>query len=99
MKIGIVCGILGAALAMPVASTRAGECNQGEYDAGGIAAHIFDISDLDQNEELSPSEYEAAELDRYGVSFEAFDANGDGATSFDEYMDLFEIHHAPKEVI
>ena len=51
------------------------------------------ISDTDGNGSLSRVEYEEAGLERYGVSFDEYDANGDGETSFDEYIALYEKHH------
>ena len=97
MRLTLATGLSAIALLSLVTTVQAGEgCGQ---DASGVAQHIFDVSDTDENGALSRAEYTAAGLERYGVSFDAFDENGDGETSLDEYLDLFERHHAPKDVI
>ena len=70
-----------------------------EADAASIAAHIFDMSDADADGYLRPDEVVNAGLERYGMSFDDYDANGDGETSVDEYFDLFDAHHPPTEAI
>lgn len=75
---------------------QASEC---EIDSSSIAAHIFDMSDENEDGFLSPAEFSDAGLERYGVGFNEFDANSDGETSVDEYFDLFELHHPPREMI
>jgi len=84
-----------AMIASPIPALASG-CGE---DAGGIAAHIFDMSDSDADGFLSPDEFANAGLERYGMSFEDYDVNGDGAASVDEYFDLFDAHHPPAEVI
>ena len=84
-----------AFIASPIPALASG-C---EDEAGGIAAHIFDMSDSDADGYLSPDEFANAGLERYGMSFEDYDANGDGETSVDEYFDLFDAHHPPTEAI
>ncbi|MDJ0852502.1 MAG: hypothetical protein QNK04_29370 [Myxococcota bacterium] len=63
------------------------------HDPRFVVEHIFDVADQDQSQTLSSEEYAAAGLERYGVSFEETDANGDGETSLDEYLELYERHH------
>jgi hypothetical protein len=70
-----------------------------EEEAGSIAAHIFDMSDSDADGYLSPDEFASAGLERFGMSFEDYDVNGDGETSVHEYFDLFDAHHPPTDVI
>lgn len=81
---------------LPASLAQASGC---QGDASDVATHIFDASDTDANGALSAEEYANAGLERYGVSFEAFDANADGETSLDEYLDLFEQHHPPTDGI
>lgn len=63
--------------------------------AKNVVQHIFDAADTDGDGVLTLSEYEAAGLKRYGVSFKAYDTNQDGVTSWQEYLTLYEQHHAP----
>ncbi len=65
-------------------------------DAGSVVGHIFSIADTDGSGTLTRAEYGDAGLERYGVSFDASDANGDGETSVSEYLELYERHH-PRE--
>ena len=76
-----------------------GACPQLASGAVGIAEHIFDMSDTDGDNALSPEEFAASELERYGVDFDDYDVDGDGFTSFDEYLNFFEAHHPPEEMI
>ena len=62
-------------------------------DHRSVVRHIFDVADTDGSGTLTPEEYTASELDRYGVSFEQCDADGDGETSLAEYLDLYDRHH------
>lgn len=70
-----------------------------EADASGIAAHIFDMSDSNADGFLTRAEFSESRLERYGISFDEYDANRDGQASVDEYFDLFELHHPPLEEI
>ena len=66
-------------------------------DATEMALHIFDVSDKDQSGSLSADEFEAAQLRRYGLEFEAFDGDGDGEASRREYLDVFMANHPPMD--
>lgn len=81
-----------AAFAIPVGATAEGGC-QGAKDAESVVQHIFDQADRDLDGSLTQSEYEQAGLERYGVTFEQSDLDGDGGTSIDEYLVLYESHH------
>jgi len=78
-----------ALMTAPVAATAGG--------GHAVVQHVFDMSDQDQDGVLSPEEYENAGLERYGVTFEQADADGDGKTSIDEYFELYEAHHPPAD--
>lgn len=70
----------------------------GEGCGGGALAtvqHIFDVADTDGDGFLTATEYDTAGLQTYGVGFAESDANGDGRTSLDEYLTLYEKHHPP----
>ena len=72
----------------------AGPALAGEgYDAQAVVRHIFEVSDTDDSGALSPEEYAAAGLERFGVTFEDCDADGDGETTFAEYLALYDRHH------
>jgi len=71
----------------------------GSCDRSDVASHIFDVSDTDRSGTLSRQEYLEAGLERYGVSFEEYDANGDGEASFDEYLDVYDRYHPGVEQI
>jgi EF hand len=62
-------------------------------NARSVVGHLFETADVDRSGTLSPAEYGEAELDAYGVGFEASDRNGDGETTLEEYLDLYERHH------
>jgi hypothetical protein len=62
-------------------------------EASVIVAHIFAFADLDESGSLDREEYAAAGLEKFGVSFEASDADGSGETSAAEYLALYERHH------
>lgn len=64
-----------------------------EEDARAKVRDLFQSADRDRNGSLSEEEYLDAELNRYGVSFDRSDANGDGSTTLAEYVALFERHH------
>lgn len=89
-----------AALALAVGSSPSIAFAAGcEEDAGSVAAHIFDMSDTNSDDHLSPEEFAAGGLERYGGPFDAYDANGDGRTSADEFFDVFDAHHPPNKTI
>jgi hypothetical protein len=56
---------------------------------------IFDSADADHSRSLDRAEYEGAGLQDFGASFEETDANGDGSTSLEEYLDLYDRTHPP----
>ena len=85
----VIAGIAG--LAMP-ALAGSGECG----GAKNVVQHIFDSADSNGDGSLTPDEYDAAGLQSYGVPFAAYDTNEDGLTSWDEYLALYERHHAPE---
>jgi hypothetical protein len=86
----IVCAALaGLALAASPGSALAGE----GCDGFDVVTHIFEASDTDASGTLSPEEYADAGLERFGVPFDEYDANGDGEASLDEYVELYEWHH------
>lgn len=58
-----------------------------------VVSHIFEASDTDGSGTLSAQEYADAGLERYGVTFQEYDVNGDGETSLDEYLDMYDRHH------
>lgn len=70
----------------------AGDCG-GPRDALAVVAHIFEKADSDADGLLTPAEYEAAGLERFGIAFEDSDLDSDGVTSLDEYTTLYEMHH------
>lgn len=71
----------------------------GCHDGAWVVGHIFDKADADADGMLSPTEYEDANLGRFGASFEDTDADGDGMTSRSEYIELYErIHKSPEEL-
>jgi len=55
---------------------------------------LFDQADGDQDGGLTRAEYDGAGLRDFGASFEQSDANGDGETSLEEYLDLYERTHS-----
>ena len=67
------------------------------WDGHAVVTHIFEMADQDGSGTLSPSEYDAARLERYGVSFTDCDANGNGETTLEEYLDLYDRHHGFEE--
>ena len=66
---------------------------EGMHDPTELAIHIFEMTDRDESGSLSAEEFEAAELARYGLEFEAFDDDGDGEASRSEYLEIFMRHH------
>lgn len=81
--------LLGCFLFAPMAFAGGG------CDGLSTVSHIFDEADEDQSGSLTADEYEAAALDQFGVTFEQSDLDGDGVTTYDEYLDLYEAHHPP----
>ncbi len=83
--------IAAAVLAAGVLSTAglAGE----SYHGRQVVEHIFDVADQDQSGTLTSVEYAEAGLERYGVSFDESDTDGNGETSLEEYLELYERHH------
>ena len=66
-------------------------------DAESVVQHIFDEADQDRDGNLTRSEYEAAGLQEFGVSFEASDTDANGSTSIAEYLELYKRHHQTGE--
>jgi hypothetical protein len=77
------------AVAMGPALALAGDPDR-HFD---VVSHIFHASDTDRNGTLSPGEYTNSGLERYGVSFDEYDANGDGEASLQEYYDVYRRFH------
>jgi len=86
--------LLSASVALLASSPAAAGsgCDAGK-DAASVVYHIFDAADQDQDGLLTQAEYEDAGLQRYGVSFAESDTNADGATSLEEYLELYLRHH------
>jgi hypothetical protein len=88
--------IVPMALALFVAASPASAGEGCASSAEAKVQHIFDAADVDGSGSLSPSEYESAGLQSFGVSFAETDADGDGETTLDEYLDLYHrTHPAP----
>lgn len=85
--------LLLAAVLAPASRAAAG----GGHDPEAVVAHIFDAADTDRSGTLTATEYEDAGLARFGVPFEQSDANRDGETSLEEYLDLYRRHHPPAD--
>jgi hypothetical protein len=81
-----------AALVMSSPAAAGSGCSANK-DAGSVVYHIFDAADRDQDGLLTRAEYEDAGLQDYGVSFSESDTNADGATSVEEYLELYLRHH------
>lgn len=58
-----------------------------------IALQAFGAADIDKSATLSPEEFDAAAMGRFGIPFEGMDLDSDGAVSEAEYLELFEMHH------
>ena len=82
--------VLGAFVLVPSAWAGPG------CDGASVVEHDFDEADADDDGLLVREEYEAAGLEQFGVTFEQSDLDGDGVTTFDEYLDLYEAHHPPR---
>ncbi len=65
----------------------------GEQDPRAVVEHIFEKADSDRSGALTAAEYEAAGLERFGVTFEQCDADADGETSLAEYLAIYDRHH------
>jgi Ca2+-binding EF-hand superfamily protein len=90
MRLGSCTACAALALVFVPASALAGDgCGSG-FD---VVTHIFETSDRDGSGTLSPEEFEQAGLARYGVSFGAYDTNGDGEASLDEYREIYDRYH------
>ena len=66
-------------------------------DAESVVQHIFDEADQDRDGNLTRSEYEAAGLQDFGVSFDESDTDANGGTSIAEYLELYKRHHPAGE--
>lgn len=87
-----------ARLAFFLAFLVGGTAAAGEMsDPLDIARHIFGHADSDGNGVLVKAEHDAAGLDKYGVAFEAFDADDNGEVSWQEYRTLFEKYHPARK--
>jgi hypothetical protein len=77
----------------------AGPASAGEGcgSAEAKVRHIFAAADGDHDGRLSQAEYENAGLQGFGVSFDESDADGDGVTTLDEYLDLYHRTHPPAD--
>lgn len=60
-----------------------------------MALLTFNNADSDGDAQLSPTEFDAAEMGRFGIPFSGMDLDADGAVSATEYLKLFEMHHGP----
>ncbi len=67
------------------------------YDPRAVVQHIFDTADTDRSGALTRTEYAEAGLERFGVSFDDCDENGDGETTFLEYLKVYLRHHPSGE--
>lgn len=90
---GIVLALL---LALAPGLAAAGEGCEG-HAALSTVEHIFVMADQNGDGALSPAEYGSAGLEGYGVSFQETDADGNGETSLDEYIEIYERHHPDEE--
>lgn len=72
--------------------TPAAFAGQG-MDASTVAEHIFAKTDTDNDGAVTPAEYTAAGLGKYGVSFENFDADKNELITLAEYRTLFVKFH------
>jgi hypothetical protein len=90
MRISLVVAAGIAAITFPGAALSGEGCG----GAQSVVQHIFDAAVADGSGTLSPAEYDAAGLERFGVTFTASDTDGDGETSKGEYFELYERHHS-----
>ena len=91
MRIQALC--IAFTLCLTPLAASAGEGCTGAKSAYDVVLDLFESADEDQDGSLTQAEYEGAGLQGYGVTFEESDLDGDGATSMQEYLDLYEMHH------
>lgn len=83
-------------LALSSALSSAGADAGEGHDPIAVVEHIFATSDLDGSGTLSRVEYAHAHLERFGVSFDQCDADGDGEVTLPEYLDVYlRFHPSP----
>ncbi len=80
-----------AALLAPAPAAAGEGC--GQQNAETVVLHIFQFADTDGDGLLSAAEYEEAGLGGYGLTFEQSDLDGNGETSWEEYLELYLQHH------
>lgn len=90
MKQSIQCLAVIVAVFFAGPALAGGGCQEGPHAA---VAEIFESADRDGSGTLTPAEYADANLERFGVSFEATDVNADGETTLSEYLALYDVHH------
>ena len=78
---------------LAASSTGAYEEQAEPEDGAAIVAHLFEVSDLDEDGILSSDEYDEAGLADFGLSFEACDRDADGVLTSEEYLELYRQHH------
>lgn len=88
---GFLLAPLAAAILLWAPAARSGAGCEGE----SVVLRIFEEADEDASGALTAGEYAAAGLERFGVSFEQSDLDGDGVTTLEEYLELYEAHHPP----
>ena len=84
-----------ALVAAPTSALAGGGCNS-DFDP---ATHLFETTDADGSGTISPEEFADAGLERYGLGFDAYDTDGDGEASLDEYLELFDRTHPVEDQI
>jgi hypothetical protein len=99
MRLWIPSVLAATSIALLPASALAGEGCGSARSAESVVQHIFESADRDGSGSLTAAEYDAAGLERFGVSFADTDANGDGETSQAEYFELYQRHHPDEERI
>lgn len=87
MRFGIV---LATAVAVVAGGTAIAASPTSPKD---MAMLTFNNADSDGDAQLSPKEFDAADMHRFGMPFSAMDLDDDGAVSEAEYLKLFEMHH------
>lgn len=80
-----------AFLLLPLPLAHAGHHEDREHTHP--VTHVFEAADADADSALTPDEYAAAELGRFGLSFEDCDRDGDGLVTLGEYQALYDMHH------
>jgi hypothetical protein len=99
MRLPVSSAVAAAAIVFAPGVAPAGEGCDSAQSGQSVVHHIFDEADRDDSGTLSPAEYAAAGLERFGVSFAETDADGDGETSQAEYLELYRRHHPAEERI